>query len=67
MKLRVQELIWQSGNQLFQVQRYDKDNDFWYATEDGPHNTLEAAIAAAKLMLNPPPRAPIQERIHELQ
>ena len=66
MKLRVQELIWQSGNQLFQVQRYDKDNDFWYATPEGPYNTLEAAIAVAKAMLNPPPRPPVQEIIHEL-
>jgi hypothetical protein len=33
---------------------------------DGPYNVLEDAIAAAKLMLNPPPRPPIQEIIHEI-
>lgn len=67
MKLRVQELKWQSGNQLFQIQRFTSaDGGAWLAVGDC-HNTLEAAINKAKAMLNPPAPPEVKETIHEIK
>ena len=66
MKLRVQELIWQSGNQLFQIQRWSPaDGGAWLAVGDCYH-TLEHAVEKAKAMLNPVAANLPKEIIHEI-
>lgn len=65
MKLRIQELRWQSGNQLFQIQRFREADGAWVAVGDCYH-TLGAATEIAERLLNPKQPIEPKEIIHEL-
>jgi hypothetical protein len=65
MKLRIQELRWQSGNQLFQIQQFRDMDGAWVAIGDCYH-TLAAATEVAEKLLHPKLAIQPEEIIHEL-